>query len=807
MSILKRLSLFIAFATSVGLNSAATPPTGYYDTCEGKSGQELLTALYQTITNHTTISYGDLWTLYATSDIDADGKIWDMYSTKRWTPGSEQCGNYSSVGDCYNREHSFPKSWFNDASPMYSDAFHIYPTDGKVNGQRSNYPFGECANGTYLPSNGNIKPLGRLGSSTFSGYSGTVFEPDDQYKGDFARSYFYMAACYNNRIANWDSDMLAGNNYPAFSTWAINLLLKWTRQDEVSQKELDRQEAVYAQQRNRNPFIDHPELAEHIWGNKKETAWYSNATPQPDILQPSQGTTIEMGIAAVNLSKTASVYIKTQAVTGNVTFAIYDSNRALSLSTTSISAEQANSGYNLTITCLSSTAETVMGTLSISANDMELEVDITCEVIDGLPIGDATNVSSNSFTINWVNLGISDTYSLDVKLGSESISGYPKNVDAQAETYTVTGLEPLTTYTYQLSATTISSEIKSVTTADLTPYIDILFDGKLTFETTAGSPSDIAELLLDVENISDVIQISVKSPFEISSDKSSWATTLTLSPEEDRFYMRVNSATEGDFETDISITAGTYMADDFTATATVTNPSAASFLETFNVSAEIADANKPYVTNGTFAGIATKWNIQNAGIGSDTQDMAVNGSRLIRFGKTTTSSITMVEDKTGGLGIVTFEASKWNKDANTVFVVEYSLDGGNTWTSAEQFTLTTSDSNLTTCTVTINKVGNGRIRFRQTAGSRWFIDNIAITNYTNIQGINDLEYHQWDSFCRNGQLIVECRENDTTVSIYGSDGITWATNQQLTSGEHTFKLPKGLYIVVSNEFSRRVLIK
>lgn len=151
---------------------------------------------------------------------------------------------------------------------MMSDAFHIYPTDGKVNGQRSNYPYGECANGTFLPSNGSVRPLGKLGASTFPGYSGTVFEPDDQYKGDFARSYFYMAARYNSRISTWHKDMMAGNNYPCFSTWALNLLLKWHRQDPVSDKETARNDAVYGHQHNRNPFIDHPELVEFIWGDK-----------------------------------------------------------------------------------------------------------------------------------------------------------------------------------------------------------------------------------------------------------------------------------------------------------------------------------------------------------------------------------------------------------------------------------------------------------------------------------------------------------------------------------------------------------
>ena len=807
MNPLKKAVLLLTLISIANTNTFAAAPDGYYASCEGKTGQDLLTALYQTITNHTTVSYSGLWTLYATSDIDENGKIWDMYSTKRWTYKSEQCGSYSSIGDCYNREHSFPKSWFNDDSPMYSDAFHIYPTDGKVNGQRSNYPFGECANGTYLASKGDVKPLGRLGSSTFSGYSGTVFEPDDQYKGDFARSYFYMAACYNNRIANWDSPMLAGNSYPAFSQWAINLLLKWARQDEVSKKELDRQEAVYAAQKNRNPFIDHPELAEYIWGEKKGTAWYSNASPQPDILQPENGSTFDLGIAAINVAQTKSIYIKTKAVTGNVTFSVYDRNRALSIAKTSITAEQANSGYNLAITCQSSVAETVAGTLSISADDLECEVDITCQVIDGLPIGDAEKISSNSFTIKWVNIGISDTYSLNVKLGNESISGYPCDVNAASETYTVTNLEPSTTYTYQLSSATISSEIKTVTTADLAPSIDILFDGELHFEATTDTPSDIAELLLEIENISEDINLKVKSPFEISSDKTSWSTSLTLNPEEDRFYMRANSSSEGTFETYISVTAGEYTADDFRATATITDAASATFFETFNVSDEVQSANKPYVTDGTFTGIASKWNLKNAGIGSDSQDMAVNGTRLIRFGKTSTSSISMAEDKSEGLGTVTFDASKWNNDANPVFVLEYSLDGGNTWVEAQQFTLTTSDSNIVTHTATINKTGNGRIRFRQTAGSRWFIDNVAITNYTDIQGINDLEYHSWDTFCRNGLLVVECRDKATSVNIYGVDGITWAENRQLEPGAHTFNLPKGLYVVVSNDFSRRVLIK
>ena len=133
-------------ALFAGIAVFAAAPAAYYKDAEGKSDKTLYMALGDIINSHNAKSYDYLWTAFKTTDVDADGRIWDMYSTKRWRAGGEQCGNYSSIGDCYNREHSFPKSWFNDAKPMYTDLFHLYPTDGKVNGQRGNNPFGECAN-------------------------------------------------------------------------------------------------------------------------------------------------------------------------------------------------------------------------------------------------------------------------------------------------------------------------------------------------------------------------------------------------------------------------------------------------------------------------------------------------------------------------------------------------------------------------------------------------------------------------------------------------------------------------------------
>jgi endonuclease I len=318
----KKLLLAAAMSFAAWLQPMmAEIPAGYYDDCENLvGGKSLLTGLYNTITDHDVVSYGGLWEVYLTSDVYPDGKIWDMYSTKHWTPQSEQCGNYKNVGDCYNREHSMPKSWFNDASPMVSDAFHIYPTDGKVNGQRSNYPYGECANGTTLDSHDGVKALGKLGDCTFSGYTGTVFEPDDEYKGDLARTYFYMATCYNDRIKSWKSDMLGGNNYPVFTTWAVNLLMKWNAQDPVSDKEIERNDAVYAYQGNRNPFIDHPELADYIWGDMIGERW----------------TTVSTGINTPTADGGDEQFVGVKIISGGVTLTTADDNTWVRVSIVSV---------------------------------------------------------------------------------------------------------------------------------------------------------------------------------------------------------------------------------------------------------------------------------------------------------------------------------------------------------------------------------------------------------------------------------------------------------------------------------------
>ena len=302
LSIAMLLGLIAAWAQ--GPNNTGN----YYENASGMKGQELKTALYKIIKTPNVTSYAGLWTAYQTTDKRSDGFLRDWYSstTRYVIGGNNQGANYSREGDSYNREHSFPKSWFNGGSPMNSDVVHVVPSDGYVNNRRSNYPFGEVGTITYQSNNAYSK-LGKAKSDL--GYSGTVFEPNDDVKGDFARIYFYMATCYEEQIANWSSDMLNNTKYPAYTDWAIKMLLRWSKLDPVDDVEKARNEACYNIQKNRNPFVDYPGLEDYIWGDLKDEVFVydtyeSSETPTVNTPQFNPGSRIFEDQISVSISCT-----------------------------------------------------------------------------------------------------------------------------------------------------------------------------------------------------------------------------------------------------------------------------------------------------------------------------------------------------------------------------------------------------------------------------------------------------------------------------------------------------------------------
>lgn len=256
--------------TTVSVSASAGD---YYSSIDTSSPEKILSGLKKG--NGTcgikSVGYNGLWTAYKTTDVKSNGKICDMYSNAtNYTPFDDQDkGNHKNEGDAYNREHTIPKSWWGGSTDNQGcDLFVVYPTDAKVNEVRSNYPYGEVGSASYSSKNGYSK----LGKSSHSMYSGTVFEPADEWKGDIARIYFYVVATYNT--SSWTSSegskvFQKSVTSPCYglTTYAADLFLKWHQQDPVSDWETQRNQKVYNKQGNRNPFIDHPEWADYIWGD------------------------------------------------------------------------------------------------------------------------------------------------------------------------------------------------------------------------------------------------------------------------------------------------------------------------------------------------------------------------------------------------------------------------------------------------------------------------------------------------------------------------------------------------------------
>jgi len=283
--------VYILFLSLFILTGFAQAPAGYYATATG-TGYTLKTQLYNIIRGQVDRGYDGLYVTYQTSDVDNfyenDGTVLDMYSENPTGPdpynfslaAGDRCGTYSAEGDCYNREHLIPQSVFNEASPMRNDAHFITPTDGKVNNYRDTYPFGVVGtlgtppSGITNPTRNGSKVGNNRNSGYSAGYSGIVFEPVDEFKGDIARMLLYFATRYENVVSGYSYIMFNGTSNQVFTTAFKNILVQWNSLDPVSPREIARNNAIYTRQNNRNPFIDHPEYVNQIWGQPLATSDY-----------------------------------------------------------------------------------------------------------------------------------------------------------------------------------------------------------------------------------------------------------------------------------------------------------------------------------------------------------------------------------------------------------------------------------------------------------------------------------------------------------------------------------------------------
>jgi len=303
--ITKKILTFVLI--TLGINSYAQIPPGYYNSATG-NGYTLKTQLKSIISNgHIDQGYSALYDAYVLSDNDSfyenDNTVLDMYSENpsgddsyNYNHNDRTCGNYNSENDCYNREHIFPQGFFNEQLPMRTDIHHVVPTDGYVNNRRANYPFGEVTNDTWMSNNGS-----KVGQNTFGSYSGVVFEPIDEFKGDIARMLLYFAVRYEDEVTDnsWDNhtttnNPLNGTNNQVYETWYLQLLYKWHNDDPVSAREIKRNNEAYIFQGNRNPFIDFPEYVNLIWGTLLSNSEYSLNNQTTIYPNPTVGNFIQI---------------------------------------------------------------------------------------------------------------------------------------------------------------------------------------------------------------------------------------------------------------------------------------------------------------------------------------------------------------------------------------------------------------------------------------------------------------------------------------------------------------------------------
>ena len=343
----------------------AQAPAGYYSGTESLTGYALKTKLHDIISTKTyNYHYDDLKTLYGQTDIDKyydyDASnttyLLDIYSnnptgtTAYHYTLNNIIGSANAEGLGWNREHMMPQSSFNSAYPMYSDLFFVIPTDARINQLRSNYPYGKAGSTVYYNfTNGSKQASNGTANAT---YTGRVFEPVDRFKGDVARALLYFAVRYEGKLGAFnfttnaadptkDQNPLDGSEEKAYENWYIAMLLSWHQQDPVSQREIDRNNAVFNIQKNRNPFVDHPEWVNLIWNQTSDnvapaapsslllarnSAYFVNLTWQTNTESDVIGYRVYQDNILVATSKTNSISVDhlTPGTTYNFTVKAYD---------------------------------------------------------------------------------------------------------------------------------------------------------------------------------------------------------------------------------------------------------------------------------------------------------------------------------------------------------------------------------------------------------------------------------------------------------------------------------------------------
>ncbi len=717
----------------------------YYRKAEGLRGTQLKEALHDLIQPSYVLAYGGgvgkTWTGFWYTDQMENMQVRDRYSNvvRYLNPDMSAVSNM-------NIEHIWANSWWGHIkNNAYCDLFNLYPADATANGRKSNNPIG-IVDGTVSYTNGVTK-VGKSSSYRADSLI-TAWEPADQWKGDFARTYFYMATCYSHMTSLWTTTeglLTVDPNSPLLMRpWVYNLMLKWAEADPLDEIEQQRCDAIYEIQGNRNPFVDYPELCYYIWGNKSDEQFYCSEEHGAEIFVPAASEEIDFGLHPLSRPFSAKVQVRGRGLNEGASLAVTD--KYFALDKASLSANDIHEGTDVSISVTPTEEGTYTTMLMLEGSGYVQQTPLTVSFVDGIPAYPATDivcaVSSRRFNANWMNYQPDATYTLNVY--TKDANGQPKAFGTYTTTdttYQVKNVLASTTYYYKVSIIkdgqpTINSNEVKVEMPEVAPVFSVSTED-IAFTATPGKPSAPAQVSVTAMAVPKyVMEVSTSAPFEISSDGETWSQEHTLKGQNVSFFVRFGGGIEeGDYEGEVIVS--TEGMDDKVISVSCNVDATKSFFEDFETGTKGGYAAAEVTCN------AATWEMSNALLAGDDNALDKKCVRMKGYVKTgstitTPAHIMMTTDKVNGCDSLWFYAGSYGNDTGVKMTVSYSVDAGKTWTNV---VTSLPVGEMKRYGYKINMDGNIRLKFESenTGNKRVNLDNIQMSDWEDPTSIQDLK--------------------------------------------------------------------
>ena len=390
------LSSTMAFGLGATIFATTSKQTRQVQAAEGnyyssinsnETGSTLLNSLH-TLVNSGSVSVSYNWSRYEAADEDPNNSnnIITIYARSSLAKTAHVSNN---VG--WNREHTFPQSKMS-SSQAESDNHIIFASDYKINGARSNIKMGVVTSGSTLTDS--------YGNSTTCRKANSLFDPNNLSRGIVARSTMYAAAMYE-----YDPT----DNFESIAT-----MLNWHLTYQPTSQEINRNDVVYSNQHNRNPFIDHPEYACKIWGNTNDTT--------RSICGMSS-----TGVTSISKTSTSIVVGGTDTISavssnnGTITWSSSDTDVA------TVSPTSTASGSSTTITAVAAGTATITASVTISGQTYSKQCSVNVTTSGG---GGGQNTGDYTLVTSVSTLSTSDKVVITTENRDSGVTGWNGNKDA-----------------------------------------------------------------------------------------------------------------------------------------------------------------------------------------------------------------------------------------------------------------------------------------------------------------------------------------------------------------------------------------